>query len=84
MWASMHHSARLLLSAQTSSLQATHGSVLLQNKLLSQAERSLELLDVDESKYADEMVAQQEDFVGKVNSLATVSALWAAVDCSSS
>lgn len=47
-------------------------SPLLQIKLLSQAERSLELLDADESKYADDMVAQQEDFVSKVNNLATV------------
>eukprot|EP00878_Enallax_costatus_P016966 GHUV01017809.1.p1 GENE.GHUV01017809.1~~GHUV01017809.1.p1 ORF type:complete len:1283 (+),score=439.89 GHUV01017809.1:87-3935(+) len=42
-----------------------------QNKLMGAAERSLEGLSSDETKYADEMVAQQEDFVSKVNNMAT-------------
>jgi hypothetical protein len=45
----------------------------LQIKLLRQADRSLELLDGDEAKYADEMTAQQEAFVGTINNLAAVS-----------
>lgn len=44
----------------------------LQVKLLRQADRSLEVLDVDEAKYADEMTAQQELFVGSINNLAAV------------
>ncbi|WIA11828.1 hypothetical protein OEZ85_011917 [Tetradesmus obliquus] len=41
-----------------------------QIKLLRQADRSLELLDGDEAKYADELTAQQEAFVGTINNLA--------------
>jgi hypothetical protein len=45
----------------------------LQIKLLRQADRSLELLDGDEAKYADEMTAQQEAFASTINNLAAVS-----------
>lgn len=45
----------------------------MQIKLLRQADRSLELLDGDEAKYADELTAQQEAFVGTINNLAAVS-----------
>ncbi|KAF8071068.1 Dnah1 [Scenedesmus sp. PABB004] len=41
-----------------------------QVKLLRQAERSLELLQVDEACFADDMDAQQEEFGGKITSLA--------------
>jgi hypothetical protein len=45
----------------------------LQVKLLRQADRSLELLEGDEAKYADEMTQQQEAFVSTINNLAAVS-----------
>ncbi|KAF6265909.1 dynein heavy chain 2 [Scenedesmus sp. NREL 46B-D3] len=41
-----------------------------QVKLLRQADRSLELLDGDEAKYADELTTQQEAFVSTINNLA--------------
>eukprot|EP00879_Flechtneria_rotunda_P026761 GHRR01028584.1.p1 GENE.GHRR01028584.1~~GHRR01028584.1.p1 ORF type:complete len:438 (+),score=166.84 GHRR01028584.1:818-2131(+) len=41
-----------------------------QVKLLRLSERTLEQLDVDQTKYADELTAQEEDFAGKINSVA--------------
>jgi hypothetical protein len=51
----------------------TIGCWHLQVKLLRQADCSLELLDGDEAKYADEMTQQQEAFVSTINNLAAVS-----------
>lgn len=44
----------------------------LQVKLLRQADRTLELLEVDEAKYADELSLQQKDFASSINTLAAV------------
>jgi hypothetical protein len=46
---------------------------LLQCKLLKQADRTLELLEVDEAKYADELSEQQQEFSATINTLASVS-----------
>lgn len=43
-----------------------------QVKLLRQADRTLELLEVDEQKYADELGQQQMDFASSLNTLTTV------------
>jgi hypothetical protein len=44
----------------------------LQVKLLRQADRTLELLEVDAAKYADELSLQQKEFAGSINTLAAV------------
>lgn len=44
----------------------------MQVKLLRQADRTLELLEVDEAKYADELSLQQKEFASSVNTLAAV------------
>lgn len=46
--------------------------MLLQVKLLRQADRTVELLEVDEAKFADELTAQQKDFAATLNTLTTV------------
>lgn len=48
--------------------------LVLQVKLLKQADRTLELLEGDEAKYADELTSQQKDFAGTLNTLTTVRA----------
>lgn len=45
----------------------------LQVKLLRQADRTLEVLEVDEAKFADELSTQQEEFAGSLKTLSTVS-----------
>jgi hypothetical protein len=46
-----------------------------QNKLQQQAERSLELLTIDEVKFADEMVVQAQGFASRLHSLTSVRAV---------
>lgn len=41
-------------------------------KLLRQADRTMELLEVDEAKFADELTVQQKDFAATLNILTTV------------
>lgn len=43
-------------------------------KLLKQADRAMELLDVDEAKFSDDLAAQQADFASRLNTLASVCA----------
>lgn len=45
---------------------------LMQAKLLHQADRTLELLEVDEAKFADELTLQQQELVATINALAMV------------
>jgi hypothetical protein len=45
----------------------------LQVKLLRQADRTLEVLEVDEAKFADELSTQQAEFAGNLSTLSTVS-----------
>ena len=45
---------------------------MLQVKLLRQADRTLELLEVDEAKFADELTVQQKEFAGTLNTLTSV------------
>jgi hypothetical protein len=48
-------------------------AVVLQVKLMRQADRTLELLEVDEAKYADDLSTQQREFASSINTLTTVS-----------
>lgn len=50
-------------------------SANVQVKLLKQADRTLELLEVDEAKYADELGQQQLEFASSLNTLTTVCAV---------
>lgn len=44
----------------------------LQVKLLRQADRTLEVLEVDEAKFADGLSTQQAEFAGSLNTLSAV------------
>lgn len=54
-------------------LALTPNAVVLQVKLMRQADRTLELLEVDEAKYADDLSTQQTEFASSINTLSTVS-----------
>jgi hypothetical protein len=47
----------------------------VQVKLMQQADKTLERLEVDEGKFADELTVQQQEFAGAIASLATVRGL---------
>eukprot|EP00882_Tetradesmus_deserticola_P030997 GHRQ01035031.1.p1 GENE.GHRQ01035031.1~~GHRQ01035031.1.p1 ORF type:complete len:225 (+),score=128.54 GHRQ01035031.1:132-806(+) len=67
-WYAALESMRYLLPEEDARDKLTGQS--WQVKLLRQADRSLELLEEDEAKYADEMAEQQEAFVSTINNLA--------------
>jgi hypothetical protein len=46
---------------------------MCQVKLMRHADRTLELLEADEAKFADELTVQQQEFAATVTALATVS-----------
>jgi hypothetical protein len=48
-------------------------AVVLQVKLMRQADRTLELLEVAEAKYADDLSVQQTEFASSIDTLSKVS-----------